>query len=121
MYLRDQRDKQEIKIPENYAGNAFSRVAETAQSAPAEPIEREPPSLPSIIEAHAEPKQVRQSPFSALFPSSSCSSHFPFGHGIGAEELFILGIMLLVYTSADENQPMDNEMLLLLCILLFSG
>ena len=58
---------------------------------------------------------------SSLVPSINSSNHFPFGHGIGGEELLILGIMLLVYLSGVENGKMDNEFILLLALLLFAG
>ena len=59
--------------------------------------------------------------FSSLLPFASSSSNFPFGHGIGGEELLILGVMLLVYLSGNERGKVDNEFLLLLGLLLFSG
>lgn len=59
--------------------------------------------------------------FSSLLPSSTSGArHFPFGHGIGSEEILILAIMLLVYLSGDGDEP-DNELLLLLGFLLFAG
>ena len=57
--------------------------------------------------------------FSSLLPSKLASStRFPFGHGIGSEELLILAMMLLVHLSGEET---DNEFLLLLGLLLFAG
>ena len=50
-----------------------------------------------------------------LLPISERS--FPFGHGIGSEELLILAMMLLVFLS-EEN---DRELLLYLGMLLFAG
>lgn len=64
---------------------------------------------------------TQSSIFSSLLPSVTSSRHFPFGHGIGSEELFILGIMLLIYMSGNDADEVDSELLLLLCILLFSG
>ena len=43
--------------------------------------------------------------------------NFPFGHGLGSEELLILGLMLAIYLS--ENR--DSELMMLLGILLFAG
>ena len=69
-----------------------------------------------------EPSKARAtSLLSSLVPSINSSSHFPFGHGIGGEELLILGIMLLVYLSGVENGKTDNEFILLLALLLFAG
>ena len=131
MYSRGPRERETVNVPENYSGNAFRNniYTDIVPSAPEENKEQQqdttPPVLPSVIETVAEQKprtdQGLKSIFSSLLPNFSSSSRFPFGHGIGGEELFILGIMLLIYTAGDETQPMDSELLLLLCILLFSG
>ena len=55
--------------------------------------------------------------FSSLLPTVSSSKRFPFGHGIGGEELLLLALMLIIYLS-DEA---DEELLILLGFLLFSG
>ncbi len=62
-----------------------------------------------------------QSIFSSLLPKGDLSSHFPFGHGIGGEELLILAVMLMVFLSGNESGEIDNEFLLLLGLLLFAG
>ena len=132
MYSRGPREREAINVPENYSGNAFRNniytdiVPETTEeSAPQIKQQSTPSVLPTVIEAVAEERprgeHNSKSLFSSLLPSFSASSKFPFGHGIGSEELFILGIMLLIYTAGDADQPMDSELLLLLCILLFSG
>ncbi len=59
--------------------------------------------------------------FSALLPKADLSSHFPFGHGIGGEELLILAVMLMVFLSGNESGEVDSEFLLLLGLLLFAG
>lgn len=58
---------------------------------------------------------------SAFLPPAASSSHFPFGHGLGSEELLILAIMLLILLSGNEKGESDNEALLLLGFLLFAG
>ncbi len=130
MYSRGPRERQAINVPENYSGNAFRNniytdiVPEEPQPEPQTKQEHHPSILPTVIETVAEEKphkDTSRSVFLSLLPNFSLSSKFPFGHGIGSEELFILGIMLLIYTAGDSDQPMDNELLLLLCILLFSG
>lgn len=63
----------------------------------------------------------RGSIFSSLLPLSSQANHFPFGHGIGGEELLILGTMLLIYLSGNESGNVDNEFILLLGLLLLAG
>ncbi len=132
MYSRGPRERESINVPENYSGNAFRNniytdIVPESHNEVEEQIAQETstPVLPTVIETVAEEKprgdQASKSIFSSLLPNFSSSSRFPFGHGIGTEELFILGIMLLIYMSGDETQPMDSELLLLLCILLFSG
>lgn len=82
------------------------------------PVE-EKESEPSESETKEVPKP---SIFSSLLPSGIASSnHFPFGHGIGSEELLILAIMLLVYLSGEEQGKTDTEFLLMLGLLLFAG
>lgn len=77
-------------------------------------VERQTPSDPPKSEVPSSPPSI----FSSLLPSAmSGASHFPFGHGIGSEELLILAIMLLVSLSEEK----DQELLLLLGFLLFAG
>ena len=71
------------------------------------PRERDSHSPPSI--------------FSSLLPKGALSTHFPFGHGIGSEELLILAVMLLVFLSGNESGEVDSEFILLLGLLLFAG
>ena len=59
--------------------------------------------------------------FSSLLPRADLSSHFPFGHGIGSEELLILAVMLMVFLSGNEKGEVDSEFLLFLGLLLFAG
>ncbi len=59
--------------------------------------------------------------FSSLLPKGALSSHFPFGHGIGSEELLILAVMLMVFLSGNESGEVDSEFILLLGLLLFAG
>lgn len=73
-----------------------------------------------IVSASSKPDN-RSSLFSLLLPPGSSQGHFPFGHGLGSEELLILGIMLLVFLHGNENGAPDNEFLLLLGLLLFAG
>ncbi len=71
--------------------------------------------------SHKSVESQKSSIFSSLLPSAtSGAKHFPFGHGIGSEEILILAIMLLVYLSGNDDEC-DNELLLLLGFLLFAG
>ena len=149
MYVRPP-ESPKIKLPENYRGNAFgasgeytdmpppTRIPTRAYDLPPEDIPPDPPKYisapPSIDTEIAVSKTVKneiatqdakeaKSPsiFSSLTPPSSTSSRFPFGHGIGTEELLIMGMMLLVFMHGDESGEIDNELILLLALLLFSG
>lgn len=77
----------------------------------------------SDTDLHQEPhkQQSNSSLLSALIPKGSISGNFPFGHGIGGEELLILGMMLLVYLSGSERGEIDGEFIILLGLLLFAG
>lgn len=87
----------------------------------------EEPYDESSDESFAEPRQKTQnmpappSIFSSLLPKGGLSTHFPFGHGIGSEELLILAVMLMVFLSGNETGEVDSEFILLLGLLLFAG
>ncbi len=55
--------------------------------------------------------------FSSMLQGGMFKDNFPFGHGLGSEELLILGIMLSIYLSGEA----DGELMMLLGILLFAG
>ena len=79
-------------------------------------------ALPSHIADKEEKSKKGNSLLSSLLPNfSSNSSSFPFGHGLGSEELLILGVMLLLYISGNETGEFDREFMLLLGLLLFAG
>ena len=73
-----------------------------------------PTQVESIVNS---PKSRGGSFFSAMLPDGVFKNNFPFGHGLGNEELLLLGIMLSIYMSGEA----DGELMMLLCILLFSG
>ena len=136
-----------IKLPENYSGNAFSnhspysdmppptRAAQPRGDIPFEPQfrqESESTKEERSIEAFAEDRRDEgangtseslpaSSIFSSLLPRADTSRHFPFGHGMGSEELLIIAVMLLVFLSGNEQGEVDSEFLLLLGLLLFAG
>ena len=88
-------------------------------------VEQTPQEEEKDIYAEEQPKkesQAASSIFSSLLPSSILGgNHFPFGHGLGSEEILILAIMLLVYLSGAEKGKPDTEFLLMLGLLLFAG
>ena len=74
------------------------------------------------IPASVRKESPKTSLFSSLFPVGvGASTHFPFGHGIGSEEMLILAMMLLVFLSTSDDGGTDNELMLLLGLLLFAG
>jgi len=143
--------KGSVKPPENYSGNAFPRqpiytempppartpptqrheeIHKIAQEIDLPPDEIEEMNIPirneqdlNSIEEEISDKPVSpvSSIFSSLLPKGALSSHFPFGHGIGGEELLILAVMLLVFLSGNETGEIDSEFILLLGLLLFAG
>lgn len=102
---------------------------EFAEDAPREAVDSPPEPL---FEAQNEntdstqtvknEKETKASPFSSLLPTGFASAdHFPFGHGIGSEEILILAMMLMVFLSDKDGDTPDHELLLLLGLLLFAG
>lgn len=83
----------------------------------------EPQISPDPIDHTHENRQQQKnsSLLSSLIPSISPSKSFPFGHGIGGEELLILGVMLLIFLSGSESGEVDSEFIILLGLLLFAG
>lgn len=148
MYVRPPSSQSHtVKLPENYSGNAFTRQPIYTQMPPparAQPIRQESPSSeaprpldipsedigqeylsPAYIAHNEKNEDEATSPspsiFSSLLPKANLSSHFPFGHGIGSEELLIIAVMLLVFLSGNESGEVDSEFILLLGLLLFAG
>ena len=150
MYVRSSNTgARTIKLPENYSGNAFSSHSPysdmpppTRTAQPKSDIPYEPPAKQNAISHSEESEETfslhpltdrggeeknsgdalsASSVFSSLLPRSDLSRHFPFGHGIGSEELLILAVMLMVFLSGNEKGEVDSEFLLLLGLLLFAG
>ena len=142
MYTRVNERKtgdSKIKIPDNYSGNAFGGQNYYFHQSDSPPVDsyKAPENPPDTtqkeiaerqnFEEKAEvtsailPSEKAKSDtlLSSLFPSRSLKNHFPFGHGIGSEEILILGIMSLIFFS-DEKEP-DGELIMLLALLLFAG
>lgn len=147
MYSRPpDHTRNRIKIPDNYNGNAFggvndlsSRYSDLKEEAFAQDREKddilaplkEAPVVEAVRTVENEINGAKSpTELSALQPTKSSSlasllptfigssSHFPFGHGIGQEELLILAMMAMIFMSDGET---DNEMILLLGLLLFAG
>ena len=151
MYVRQHdSNRQGIKIPDNYSGHAFREPSIYSDMPPPAKIDRPPTdryetqplsqnspteaedtfdvaeeslnSLPSAIPTEEKATRHTDSIFASLLPRGIASSdHFPFGHGLGSEELLILDMMLLVFLSEKEGEESDRELILLLGLLLFAG
>ena len=101
--------------------NGSQKLPAVAESKSVEPHVSATNTQPSYSATHTSDDTARNPIFSSLLPPLNNSAHFPFGHGIGAEELLILGIMLLIFTHEGESREDDNELILLLALLLFAG
>lgn len=79
-------------------------------------------SAEDLTQKNGRESKKSNSLFSSLLPQlANNSNNFPFGHGLGSEELLILGVMLLVYMSGNELGELDREFMLILGLLLFAG
>ena len=94
----------------------FTEIGEEYQDYPS-PISDEASPPPLSKENDHDPKHSLR-----LLPGiGGDAGRFPFGHGIGSEELLILAMMLLVYLSEEEGGKGDYEFLFILGLLLFAG
>ncbi len=98
----------------------FELQSEEINTPDTEPTEAEDPRHTTAPDS--ETSRHVSSIFSSLFPTlGKGSKHFPFGHGIGSEEILLLAVMMLVYLSGSRDGEGDDELLLLLGLLLFAG
>ena len=111
-----------FRLPENYGGCAFS---EQRRPTPPEPpdggrleIATPTPAVPPPPEAPLRAPEVPRKDAAPLTPAllAPLGHAFPFSHGLGFEELLILGLILLL---ARTDEPGDT--LLWLVLLLFCG
>lgn len=127
MYSRYQNSKGEpLQIPKHYSGCAFAPIrqeerpslstrhtVEAARPTPPPPL----PPAPRKEESKNESKEaVRSSHTPHLSILEGMGKAFPFSHGIGSEELLLLGLILLLARNGQ-----DSDMILWLALLLFSG
>ena len=115
MYSRNARpiSDKTVRIPENYGGSFLRPNLK-------EEYEKCPPSTPEADNGQAGRAECEAPPPHAAAPRSifpiNFASHFPFGHGLGFEELFLLGLILVL-----AKEEADEQMILFLIILLFCG
>ena len=128
----------EIKLPDNYGGVAFSEhhfsknegdsTAHTLEVAKPSPLPVLPLPTGSANETehppgpeNTPPVQKKTSPhphrppLTPLLPMGALES-FPFAHGIGFEELFIIALMILL-----SRNEQSSDVVLWLALLLFCG
>ncbi len=111
MYSRYDPPAGRLRIPDHYGGSAFregKRVAlpdEESRPHPGVARPTPPPTPPAPPPSPPAPKPPTHAPIG-----------FPFGHGLGLEELFLIGMILLLSQSEG-----NNDMILLLSLLLFWG
>ena len=112
------RDKDDIIIPENYRGNAFSGriVAEQTPEVPTEEIPEAVSEEPGVTPK--DPPVPATKPASNSFLSSllppKVSNPSGILSNIGLEEMLIVGVLILLSQS-----DTDDDILLLLFLLLF--
>jgi hypothetical protein len=134
MYSRfHNRPDEEIHIPEHYSGCAFSQPSpgpekkreepikprshppEATRPSPPPPKKTPPPALLLPPREHVEESEPPPTlPLQGLF--GDLGKSFPFSHGIGFDELLLLGLVLLLAQSGK-----DGDMILWLALLLFCG
>lgn len=147
--------RQGVYIPPNYSGTAIGRepepqphfddlprVGELTRGIPdahtlsdayesEEALERAEESEAAIVSEQTpeiSPKNDASLP-AGLFGGLTDSKHFPFGHGLGFEELLLLGLILFLLREGEEDQQENKHgegsdlhmTLLLLGALLFCG
>ena len=101
-----------IELPRGYGGNAFSAERTETGSGRIEIARPTAESVPAVEPQHPSPPPPP--PLTArLLPMGK---GFPLAHGIGFEELLILGLILLLSQS-----DAGSDTVLWLCLLLFCG
>ncbi len=132
MYSRFSGKNENVRLPEHYGGCAFSpqqappppRQAHPSIGKPTPPPTPPPPppseepretprkeSIPDEI-----PNKEKHSPALPALRLGNLGVSFPFSHGIGFEELLILGLILLLSQNGEER-----DVVLILALLLFCG
>ncbi len=112
----------ERKPPPSFDVEIAEDEAREPTAPPPEPLSETRSDDPDSSPSAKNEKEPKVSPFSSLLPTSFASAdHFPFGHGIGSEEILILAMMLMVFLSDKDGDSPDHELLLLLGLLLFAG
>ena len=137
MYSRFQsRPEEGIRIPEHYSGCAFSPAPPTVEKKREESASGRPRSMEAARPTPPPSKNSTSPPPTPLLPPreqtekippsppanpvqgllGDLGKAFPLSHGIGFDELLLLGLILLLAQSGK-----DQDTLLWLALLLFCG
>lgn len=136
-----QGSRPHLRVPPNYSGTAIGApppdgVPPATDGVPLTTVPNDVPSTfdnPST-EVESAPVKTEALPETAETPAASAEKsvssaglfsgkHFPFGHGIGTEELLLLGLIVFLLHEDDGKQN-DSDLsmtVLLLGALLFLG
>ena len=123
MYASNRYDKELVRVPKNYGGNAFSsRYQEDGREGgnePAAPSEHTQPTPPT----DAPEGTPREEPIDLPPLAQSEEAAQPQGHpsGIGQEELLLLSLLLLLRgegTAAEAGEAQELRWMLMLLLLL---
>ena len=119
--------RQRVTPPPNYSGNAFPAEPDPDDARPrfdglptvsTLPARDMPPASEEPVSASAQ-EIPAPSPDAPRFALPDLS-HFPFGHGLGQEELLLLGlILLLLYEGRAGGGDADSDLFLTLTLLGF--
>lgn len=146
-HRREPGYRQAVYVPLNYAGTAIGspppdgvspatggvalptppehpNEKAMAEAVPLREADEPEEALPtkSVGETGAPPTADRPKGQGSLLSGLLSGQHFPFGHGLGYEELLILGLILFLLREGDGSEGDDLSVtLLLLGALLFCG
>lgn len=118
MYSRYEKSREGIRLPAHYGGSAFSNNKATAPKPLAPPpytppVTKQPPEPPPPV----CPPPSREAPLVAARGEDdrALKAGFPFLHGLGFEELLIMGMILLISQGENAADTVFWLTLLLLC------
>ena len=123
MYASNRYDRDMLRVPQNYAGNAFPQPRTQQPRETGEPVAPIEPPVASMPEAAQETAQETVEPACAVAPEQAGTPKGEGGEGarewlarlgIGQEELLLVGLLLLMRGEASE----DISWLLLLLLAL---
>ncbi len=116
--IDDRQERQEGATREPYFEQPFEQPSiPVPLPIPSYPDQETPPQN----EASPSPTAKADTPASLFSLLPGLSGRFPFGHGLGSEELLILAVMLTVSLAGERQDDDDRALLLMLGLLLFAG